>query len=62
MMPPTPFGLIYLLLGLINFGDQETVDVLEETPPDPACPPPHPEDPSVTVEATVDQCAPDEVS
>ena len=60
MMPPTPLGLIYLLLGLINT-DEETVDVLEETP-DPACPPPHPEDPSVAAEATVDQCDPEEIS
>jgi len=60
MMPPTPLGLIYLLLGLINT-DEETVDVIEETP-DPACPPPHPEDPSVAGETTVDQCDPEEIS
>ena len=61
MVPPTPLGLIYLLLGLINTGEGETVDVLEETI-EPACPPPTPEDPSATAETGVNQCKPEEVS
>jgi len=58
MMPPTPLGLIYLLLGLIKFGEDEVVDALQ--PPDPeVCL--DPEEASVTVEATEDLCEPGEV-
>ena len=58
MMPPTPLGLIYLLLGLIKFGEDEVVDALQ--PPDPeVCL--DEETPSVTEEATEDLCEPDKI-
>ena len=35
MIPPLPFGLIYLLLGLIKFGDNDAEDVSDAPPTDP---------------------------
>lgn len=35
MIPPLPFGLIYLLLGLIKFGDDDAEDVSDAPPTDP---------------------------
>ncbi len=41
MIPPLPFGLIYLLLGLIKFGDDDVEDVSDAPPTDPeGCAPP----------------------
>ena len=59
MMPPTPFGLIYLLLGLIKFGEDEVVDVLQPPEEEEVCL--DPGEASVAEEVTEDLCEPDDV-
>ena len=59
MVPPTPLGLIYLLLGLIKTGEEGTVDALAAPVEEEGCAPP--EDPSVDLEAEENPCEPDEI-
>ena len=58
MIPPSPLGLIYLLLGLIKFGEEE-VNALAAPVEEEGCP--VPEDPSVNLEAEENPCEPDQI-
>ena len=61
MMPPTPLGLIYLLLGLIKDGDG-TTDALAPNVDEDACADPAAETVDDTTAETVEDCEPGEIT
>ena len=62
MMPPTPLGLIYLLLGLIKFDDGEVTNALSETAPEPGCFPAPEEDAAPDDDEDVEPCDPEQLN
>ena len=61
MMPPTPLGLIYLLLGLIKFDDGEVTDALSENIPESGCLP-APDEEVITESDEGEPCDPEQLN